>query len=110
MGGNYSGTLEQRLASTDTLVHLDYPTSLCLWRGIRRTLEGWGQNRSDQLAPGCPERFDWPFFKFVISYRKLQRERDLARMVNFAGRVLRFTSPADLSAFVTVLKRSAQQT
>ena len=45
MDGNYSGTLEQRLASADTLIHLDYTTSLCLWRVIRRTVSGLGRNR-----------------------------------------------------------------
>ena len=83
MDGNYSGTLEQRLASADTLIHLDYTTSLCLWRVIRRTVSGLGRNRGDQLAPGCPERFDWAFFRFVINYRKEQRQRDLARMEGF---------------------------
>lgn len=109
MDGNYSGTLEQRLASADTLIHLDYPTWLCLWRVIRRTASGLGRNRHDQLAPGCPERFDWPFLRFVINYRSEQRGRDLARMGGFSGRVFRFTSPADLSAFVTALKQAARR-
>ncbi|MCA3565172.1 MAG: adenylate kinase [Methylocystis sp.] len=105
--GNYSGTLQQRLSSADTLIHLDYPTALCVWRVVRRTIAGWGRNRGDQLAPGCPDRFDWPFLKFVINYRKEQRERDLVRMERFVGRALRFTSPKDLSAFVNALRRAA---
>lgn len=109
MDGNYSGTLEQRLASADTLIHLDYTTSLCLWRVIRRTVSGLGRNRGDQLAPGCPERFDWAFFRFVINYRKEQRQRDLARMEGFDGRVFRFTSPAELLGFVAAIKKAAQK-
>ncbi|TCP77414.1 adenylate kinase family enzyme [Rhizobium sp. PP-CC-2G-626] len=109
MDGNYSGTLETRLASADTLIHLDYPTWLCLWRVSRRTISGLGQNRNDQLAPGCPERFDWPFFRFVANYRKEQRGRDLARMEGFRGRVFRFTSPAKLSGFITAIKKAARK-
>jgi adenylate kinase family enzyme len=109
MDGNYSGTLEQRLASADTLIHLDYPTGLCLWRVIRRTASGFGRNRYDELAPGCPERFDWSFLRFVINYRKDQRGRDLARMAAFTGRLFRFTSPADLSAFIASLRNAARK-
>jgi len=36
MDGNYGGTLEQRLASCDTVVFLDLPRSLCLWRAAVR--------------------------------------------------------------------------
>lgn len=115
MDGNYSGTLEQRLASADTLIHLDYPTWLCLCRVIRRTIGGLGRNRDDELAPGCPERFDWSFLRFVINYRNDQRERDLARMAGFPGRVFRFSSPSRLSSFVAAIelaadKRSRQDT
>lgn len=105
MDGNYSGTLGQRLASADTLIHLDFPTWLCLWRVIRRTVSGFGRNRHGELVSGCPERFDWVFLRFVIHYRKQQRERDLARMEGFSGRMFRFTSPSALSAFIDSLAR-----
>jgi hypothetical protein len=62
MDGNYSGTLKQRLASADTLIHLDYPTLLCLWRVVRRTAVGWRKNRSNQFAPGCRNALIGPSF------------------------------------------------
>ncbi len=108
MDGNYSGTLKQRLASADTLIHLDYPTSLCLWRVVRRTAGGWRRNRDNQFVPGCPERFDWFFFRFVLNYRRDMRQRDLALMEGFEGRVCRFTSPNGLLDFVTDLRKGAQ--
>lgn len=110
MGGNYSGTLEQRLRSADTLIHLDYPTWLCVWRVIKRTVSGWGRSRDNELAPGCRERFDWAFLRFVINYRKEQRDRDLVRMSGFSGRIFRFTSPPELSAFVAALRAAARKT
>lgn len=107
MDGNYSGTLERRLESADTLIHLDYPTWLCVWRVLRRTVSGFGRNRQDELAPGCPERFDWSFLRFVIGYREKQRGRDMERMEGFAGRVFRFTSPSSLSVFIAALGQTA---
>jgi len=100
MDGNYSGTLELRLARADTLIHLDYSTRLCLWRVLRRTALGWGRSRAD-LGPDCPERFDPKFLHFVVHYRRDQRARDMARMAGFAGEVHRFTRPAELKAFIT---------
>ncbi len=32
MDGNYSGTLDIRIAACDTVIFLDMPRTLCLWR------------------------------------------------------------------------------
>ncbi|WP_244628315.1 adenylate kinase [Tardiphaga robiniae] len=99
MDGNYSGTLVSRLARADTLIHLDYSTGLCLWRVLRRATLGWGRVRAD-TGPGCPERFNAEFLRFVVNYRRNQRVRDMERMADFAGEVHRFTRPAELAAFI----------
>ena len=109
MDGNYSGSLEQRLARADTLIHLDYPTWLCLWRAMYRTVRGWGRNRNGELPPGCPERFDGAFLRFVLEYRRSHRERDLARMSSFSGQTFRFASPAALTDFI-VRQKSLSKT
>ena len=36
----------------------------CLTRILRRWLTSWGQTRPD-MAPGCPERFELDFLRFV---------------------------------------------
>ncbi|WP_246272415.1 adenylate kinase [Phyllobacterium pellucidum] len=100
MDGTYSGTLQQRLARADTIIHLDYPTWCYLWRVILRTARGLGEIRGNELGPGCPERFDWQFLRYVIRYRRDHRERDLARMSGFSGKVYRFTTPSALASFV----------
>ncbi|WP_421508216.1 hypothetical protein [Erwinia rhapontici] len=109
MDGNYSGTLAMRLVSADTVIHLDYPTWLCIWRVIRRTMIGWRGNRGNELAPGCEERFDLAFLVFVFNYRKKYRERDLAKMADFPGQLYRFTSPSALTAFVNELRKTMQE-
>src|SRR4051812_43283485 len=52
MDGNYSGTLAARLSRADTIVFLDMPTALCLWRVLCRTLRHIGRTRDD-MAKGC---------------------------------------------------------
>lgn len=99
MDGNYSGSLPHRLERADTLIHLDFPTRLCFWRVLRRTALGWGRPRED-LGPGCPERFDGEFLRFVLNYRRDQRDKDIAQMAGFTGALHRFTRPAELAAFI----------
>src|SRR5215212_5460573 len=36
MDGNYGGTLELRLARADTVIDLQFPAWLCVWRILRR--------------------------------------------------------------------------
>jgi adenylate kinase family enzyme len=76
MDGNYSGTLAQRLAAADAVVHLDMPRWLCLLRILRRTLLGYGRRRAD-VAPGCPERFDRAFILWVWNYPHRSRPKTL---------------------------------
>src|SRR2546423_9077146 len=36
MDGNYGGTLDLRLAACDTVLFLDFPPIVCLWRVLKR--------------------------------------------------------------------------
>lgn len=75
--GNYSGTWPERLAAADTLIFLDLPTPLRLWRITRRVLGSYGRVRPD-MAPGCPEKFDWPFFLWAKNYARDHRPKAVA--------------------------------
>lgn len=76
MDGNYSGTLMGRIALADAIVYLDMPRWLCMLRVFRRTLFGLARRRAD-VAPGCPERFDWKFILWVWNYPKRSRQKTL---------------------------------
>lgn len=80
MDGNYSRTWPQRLARADTVIFLDIPTWLRLWRVIRRVATGYGRTRPD-LAPGCPEQIDLGFiFGWVPRYARHGRPKALDLM------------------------------
>jgi adenylate kinase family enzyme len=57
MDGNFSGTMDVRIKSADTIIYLDYPTLKCFWRIIKRIVKYHGVVRSD-MANGCKEQFD----------------------------------------------------
>lgn len=72
--GNYSSTLDIRLAKADIIIMLDYPRLLCLYRVLKRCLYYQGRTRPD-LNEGCPERIDWKHLKWIWDYPKNGRAR-----------------------------------
>jgi adenylate kinase family enzyme len=79
MDGNYSGTMERRLAVCDTVVFLDLPRTLCLWRVIKRRAIFRGRARPD-MAEGCRERLTWEFARWVWTYGRARRPGVLKRL------------------------------
>jgi adenylate kinase family enzyme len=103
--GTYDNSLDVRLPHADTIVFLDFPTGLCLWRIIKRMLLGYGRVRPD-MADGCRERIDWEFIKFVWEYRKIRRPRILNAMKEFTSDddVIRLKSQGEVDSFTRELK------
>ena len=85
--GNYSRTLPLRLSRCDTVVCLDYPRLLCLWGAVKRVLKNAGRSRPD-MGPGCPERLDPEFLRYIWNFRKTQRQKIFALLDGFEGRVI----------------------
>lgn len=69
MDGNYSRTLDIRLNKADTVIFLDMPRIICIYRIIKRRIKYHGKTRPD-LNEECPERLDWAFFIWVWNYKK----------------------------------------
>ncbi len=96
--GQYASTLPARLARADTLIFLDLPMPVCLFRVLRRTIAGYGRTRAE-LPPDCPERFDWAFLQYIWNYRHTHRPRMLEIVAGFQGDKLVFTTPAEVAAW-----------
>lgn len=74
--GNYNRTIPMRLKYCDTIIYMDYPRLVCLFRAIKRILKGYGKSRSD-MGGNCPERFDMDFLKFIWNFNKNNRRKYL---------------------------------
>jgi len=105
MDGNYSRTLDQRLAACDTVVFLDLPRLVCLWRIVKRRLRFHRRTRPD-MAGGCEERLTWQFARWVWDYPRRTRGRvlDKLRSAEAAGTsVLVLRSDREVERFVAGL-------
>lgn len=77
--GNYGGTMEERLPAADVVVLLDYPRWVCLLGVVTRVWRYRHTPRPD-MAPGCPERLEFSFLRYVWSYPGEHRPRALAKV------------------------------
>ncbi|MEZ0609921.1 AAA family ATPase [Fibrella sp. WM1] len=100
--GNYTNESQRtgRIDRADTLILLERPRWLCLWRVIRRMVMYYGQVRPDQAA-GCPERFDWAFLRFVWQFPvKVERTRQLLLSLSGQKSVYFLRSNAEIAHFL----------
>ncbi|HEV2859716.1 MAG TPA: DNA topology modulation protein [Pyrinomonadaceae bacterium] len=104
MDGNYSGTLERRLEACDTVVFLDLPRAVCVWRVLKRLVTSRWRGRPD-MAEGCEDRFSLEFLSWVWNYPERSRPKVLALLeAKAAGkRVVRLGSGAEVERFLAGL-------
>ena len=69
--GNYNKTLKERLDKSDLVIWLDY-SSFAHLKGILKRLIKYSNKEKPEL-PGCKERFNLTFLKYVITYNKKKR-------------------------------------
>jgi hypothetical protein len=65
--GTYLGSSDGRLNAADTIIFLDMPISLCLWRVIKRRFKYNNKPRPD-LPDGCPEKIHFPYILKVLAF------------------------------------------
>lgn len=101
MDGNFSGTLEPRLAACDAVIFLDLPRAVCLWRVLKRAATYRGTTRPD-MAEGCPEKIDLEFVRWIWGYRSRSRPKVLALLEKYAEskQVVRLRSSAEVEKFL----------
>jgi len=99
--GNYGGTLDVRLTACDTVVFLDLPRLVCLWRVLKRQVRHLGQVRPE-LPPGCRERLSWEFIWWIWTYPSRRRGDALERLaaLDQEKRVAILRSSAAIDAFL----------
>ena len=105
--GNYGSTIDVRLAAADTIIFLDFPRGLCLWRVVRRWLQHIGRTRPD-MAPGCPEKIDREFINWIWSFPAAERPLLLQKIKQYSGgkQVIILRSPVEVRRFLAEVRQA----
>lgn len=109
MDGNFGGTLPQRIKRADAIILLDVSRWICLWRVARRAVKYRGRHRPD-MAPGCQERFDLEFIKWIWRYPTQSKPAKLA-LLSATGpdqRVVILRSNAEIKRFLDETSREQE--
>ena len=104
--GNYSGTLEKRMAAADTVIFLDLPRTVCVWRIMKRVARYHRQIRPD-MAEGCEEKFDLKFLKWIWDYPRRTKPKVESLLEKFQDKIeiIRLRTPGEVTDFTQNISR-----
>jgi adenylate kinase family enzyme len=102
MDGNFSGTLNVRIPAADTVIFLDFPRLVCVYRIFKRLMLYRKGTRPD-MAEGCGEKFDWEFTKFVWNYKTRSKPKVEALLKRFENEktIVRLKSKSEVEKFLS---------
>lgn len=82
--GNYTATIGIRESHADTVIYLELPLHVCLYRVLKRRIQYHKKTRSD-LSEGCEEKIDWTFLKFILTTYGPRKKKMKMRMRRYAS-------------------------
>jgi adenylate kinase family enzyme len=99
--GNYNSTLDIRLKAADTIIFLDLPRYICVFRVFKRMVKYRNQTRPD-MREGCNEKVDFKFIKWVWDYPINKRPNVLEKLEKLAQdkNVIILKSPKEVDRFL----------
>ncbi|HVG30603.1 MAG TPA: DNA topology modulation protein [Pyrinomonadaceae bacterium] len=109
MDGNYSGTLDIRLGACDTVIFLDVPRAVCLWRVLKRAAVYRSGGRAD-MAEGCDEHFNPEFMRWIWNYPKRSRAK-IFRLLGAGARdktVVLLRTRAEIESFLAAARAARE--
>lgn len=97
--GNYNKTLKERFNKADLIIWLDYSTFMQLKGIFKRYLKTRDNERPE--IPGCKERLDFTFIKYVATYNKKKRHVIVENLKDISkDKVLIFKKQKDLNKWL----------
>lgn len=97
--GTYHHTLKTRIESSDLIIWLDYSSFSQLKGVIKRFIKNPGKEKKE--IPGCRERLNFEFLKYVLNYNKNKRYYITEALENIQkDKLLIFTKQKDLNKWL----------
>ena len=106
--GNYSSTMDLRLAACDTVFFLDYPIEVCLAGALERR----GKPRTDiPWVEPADAPLDEEFLNFIRSYEHDSRPEVIGLLANYPQKnIITFTSRPQADEFLRTLSSHREET
>lgn len=77
--GNFGNTLDLRLQAADSVILIDLPRIICVYRVLKRVARYRGTTRPD-MGASCEEKLDFAFLKWVWNFPDVQRPQLLRQI------------------------------
>ncbi|QQM32337.1 AAA family ATPase [Martelella lutilitoris] len=81
--GNNTETMPLRLRRADLVLWLAPPRLVSLFGAMKRIAGSYGEVRVD-MAPGCPERIDFAFLRYIWNFNRLTAPK-MERVIELNG-------------------------
>ncbi len=104
--GNFGNTLDLRLQEADTVILIDLPRIVCVYRVLKRVIRYRGTTRPD-MGASCEEKLDFAFLKWVWNFPDIQRPEMLKRISQFSHekQIIVLKSRKDVENFIHQTKK-----
>lgn len=84
MDGTNPSTFDIRVPRSEIVLWVRMPRLLNVWGILSRWMRHLGRTRPE-MAPGCPEKMEWQFLRFVWTWEQKFAPRVLAGLEKHAG-------------------------
>lgn len=104
--GNFGNTLDLRLQAADTVILIDLPRIVCIYRVLKRVVRYRGTTRPD-MGASCEEKLDFAFLKWVWNFPDVQKPEMVKRIKQYSHekQIIVLKSRKDVANFIHQLKR-----
>ncbi|MGZ9720833.1 AAA family ATPase [Rhizobium miluonense] len=108
MDGTNPSTFDVRLPRTDFVIWVRMPRLLCIWGVVSRWIKWMGRTRPE-MAPGCIEKVDWEFLRFIWTFEEKFTPRVLGGLAQHGPDVpvLQLKSRGEMRQLLDLLCRPA---
>lgn len=105
--GNYRHTYEIRAQKADTIIYLEMPLLVCLYRVFKRWILNIGKTRAD-MGEGCKEKLDYTFLKFICTTYYPRKKKMKVLLQTFKGtdsqkNIISLTSKKEIQSYIETL-------
>jgi adenylate kinase family enzyme/predicted N-acetyltransferase YhbS len=97
--GNYNKTLKERLEKADLIIWLDYSSFAHIKGVFKRIIKNYNKEKPE--IPGCKERINFIFLKYVVTYNHRKRPQVMELLKNVPNdKLLIFRKQKDLNKWL----------